>query len=325
MHQTKIKSNETAKGHKAGTVAPIESYSPERILELASGVSQQVLEWVAEHARSGVSAESVHAGLVRVGWHPEVAKAVIGMGISKACPGFTRNPYVSQFHQFVTPEPLLESGSPFVHAGDRDVEVVATSLVPRIVVFDGLMSGEECQELIETATPLMTRSGVIEAGTGSTVVDEVRTSTGAFLPFGGTELMRKIESRISCLLNWPAENCEDCQILNYQVGAEYKAHQDYFDPTDPGTPKSLGLAGQRVATLLMYLNTPKRGGSTFFPDAGIEVRAKLGRAVLFTYDQPSAAKKALHTGAPVLEGEKWVATKWFRQKSFVPKGVPLPG
>jgi prolyl 4-hydroxylase len=28
------------------------------------------------------------------------------------------------------------------------------------------------------------------------------------------------------------------------------------------------------------------------------------------------AKRALHGGCPVVRGEKWVATKWIRDKSF---------
>jgi prolyl 4-hydroxylase len=42
-----------------------------------------------------------------------------------------------------------------------------------------------------------------------------------------------------------------------------------------------------------------------------------GSAVFFSYDRPHAITKTLHGGAPVLAGEKWVATKWMRQGVFV--------
>ncbi|MFY7983000.1 MAG: 2OG-Fe(II) oxygenase, partial [Burkholderiaceae bacterium] len=74
--------------------------------------------------------------------------------------------------------------------------------------------------------------------------------------------------------------------------------------------------GQRVATLVMYLNTPTRGGGTTFPDVGLEVAPIKGNAVFFSYDRPHPLTKTLHAGAPVEDGEKWVATKWLREGVF---------
>lgn len=66
----------------------------------------------------------------------------------------------------------------------------------------------------------------------------------------------------------------------------------------------------------MYLNTPARGGGTTFPDVGLEVGAVRGNAVFFSYDRAHPVTKTLHGGAPVVEGEKWVATKWLREGVF---------
>ena len=66
----------------------------------------------------------------------------------------------------------------------------------------------------------------------------------------------------------------------------------------------------------MYLNTPTRGGGTVFPDVGLNVAPIQGNAVFFSYDRPEAATRTLHGGAPVIEGEKWVATKWLRTGVF---------
>ena len=41
-----------------------------------------------------------------------------------------------------------------------------------------------------------------------------------------------------------------------------------------------------------------------------------GNAVFFSYPRPDAATHTLHGGAPVQAGEKWVATKWLRQREF---------
>ena len=118
------------------------------------------------------------------------------------------------------------------------------------------------------------------------------------------------------LVNWPEENGEGLQILRYAPGAQYRPHYDYFDPAEPGTPTILRRGGQRVGTLVMYLQEPERGGATVFPDIGLEVAPKRGTAVFFSYERPDPGTRTLHGGAPVLAGEKWVATKWLREREF---------
>jgi prolyl 4-hydroxylase len=147
-------------------------------------------------------------------------------------------------------------------------------------------------------------------------VNPDRTSNGMFFSRGESELLRRIEERIGRLVNWPVENGEGIQVLNYKPGAEYRPHYDYFDPAEPGTPTILRRGGQRVATLVMYLNNPEKGGGTTFPDAGIEVSPQKGNAVFFSYPRPQPDSLTLHGGAAVVEGEKWIATKWLRERRF---------
>ena len=61
---------------------------------------------------------------------------------------------------------------------------------------------------------------------------------------------------------------------------------------------------------------PEAGGGTTFPDVHVEVAPIKGNAVFFSYDRPHPMTRTLHGGAPVIEGEKWVATKWMRQGRF---------
>jgi prolyl 4-hydroxylase len=196
------------------------------------------------------------------------------------------------------------------------VDVLLVMNAPRVVVFGGLLSDEECDALIAGARPRMARSLTVENQTGGEAVNADRTSNGMFYRRGETELIAQIEARIARLVHWPVENGEGLQVLNYQIGAEYKPHYDYFDPAQPGTATILKRGGQRVGTLVMYLNNPERGGGTTFPDVGLEVCPKKGNAVFFSYDRPHPATQTLHGGAPVLAGEKWVATKWMREGEF---------
>ncbi len=215
------------------------------------------------------------------------------------------------------PGPVALNDRPVIDAGDRHVQVLASLLHPRVIVFGNLLGTRECDALIEMARPRLQRSTVVDPVTGGDRSHEARTSWGASLQRGESELCRRIERRIERLLEWPMDHGEGLQILRYAVGAEYKPHYDYFDPKEPGNAVPLARGGQRVATLVIYLSTPTCGGATVFPDAGFEVAAIRGNAVFFSYDRPHPITKTLHGGAPVHAGEKWIATKWLRESVHV--------
>jgi prolyl 4-hydroxylase len=75
-----------------------------------------------------------------------------------------------------------------------------------------------------------------------------------------------------------------------------------------------------VSTLIAYLNDVEEGGETTFPRAGWTTFPKRGSAVYFEYCNSGGEvdPRTLHAGCPVLRGEKWIATKWMRQRRFVP-------
>ena len=137
-----------------------------------------------------------------------------------------------------------------------------------------------------------------------------------FFERGENPIVSQVEARLATLLRWPLENGEGLQILRYGPGAQYRPHYDYFEPKEPGTPIILRRGGQRLASLVMYLQEPEQGGATTFPDVGLEVAPVRGTGVFFSYDRPDPATRTLHGGAPVLAGEKWVATKWLREREF---------
>ena len=191
-----------------------------------------------------------------------------------------------------------------------------TIKVPDAVVYGNFLSATECAELIAHAEGHMQFSKVVDRASGKAVLHEARTSSSTFLKRGQNDLVTCIEQRISNVTGLPVENGEGMQILRYDVGQEYRKHYDYFNPDRETTPHHIKRGGQRIATFLMYLNTPEGGGETTFPHAGISVCANEGNALLFRYDTPSPTTKTLHCGEPVTRGVKWVATKWIRQSKF---------
>ncbi|MGH8796712.1 MAG: 2OG-Fe(II) oxygenase, partial [Caldimonas sp.] len=209
-----------------------------------------------------------------------------------------------------------EAGAAVLRLDDREVRLLASMRSPRILVFGGLLSDDECEQMIELARARLARSETVQTDTGTSEVNAARTSDGMFFERGEFALCARIEARMAALLRWPVENGEGLQVLRYRPGAEYKPHYDYFDPAQPGTAALLRRGGQRVASLICHLSTPERGGATVFPDIGFDVAPVKGNAVFFSYDRPHAETRTLHGGAPVTAGEKWVATKWVRERRF---------
>jgi len=213
---------------------------------------------------------------------------------------------------YPVPQPLTPDTPNLVRVDGREISVLLQLKHPRVIVFGNLLGQDECDKLVALARPRITASSVIDMQSGGNRSDEGRTSSGMAFRRGETKLIERIERRIAALLQWPYENGEALQILRYAVGQEYKPHYDYVDPSQPGALPFLARGGQRVASLVMYLNTPPRGGATNFPDVGLEVAAVKGNAVFFSYDRAEASTGTLHGGMPVIAGEKWVATKWLR-------------
>jgi prolyl 4-hydroxylase len=160
---------------------------------------------------------------------------------------------------------------------------------------------------------------VVDPQTGKDIVSGDRSSSGMFFRLQENALVARLDRRISELMNLPIENGEGIQILHYPAGAQSAPHFDFLVPSNPANRESLSRSGQRVSTLVTYLNDVERGGETVFPQAGWTISAQRGSAVYFEYcnslDQLDHA--SLHAGNPVERGEKWVATKWMRQRRFV--------
>ena len=292
---------------------------------MSQTITPELRRWIIEQASAGFTPEVVLASMVSSGWQESVALAALESTLREHLRTQAAKPPVvvpvAQADAAATGVPVPDfnlSQSPRqIDAGDRMVDVIATLNHPRVVVLGNLLSAQECEALIESARPHLARSLTVETKTGGEELNPDRTSSGMFFTRGQTPEVAAVEARIARLLNWPLENGEGFQVLNYKPGAEYKPHYDYFDPAEPGTPTILRRGGQRVATLVMYLNEPTRGGGTTFPDVGFEVAPVRGNAVFFSYDRPHPSTRTLHGGAPVIEGEKWVATKWLREREFV--------
>ena len=277
-------------------------------------ITPELRAWIIEQASAGHKPELVLKAMLDSGWNEDSAIAALEEVLTSHLDAKARQAELPP--SIKVPEPLPDGTRTTVWAVDREVKVLVNLRAPRVVVFGDLLSGDECDTMIALARARLARSETVQTATGASEVNDARTSEGMFFERGEHPVVGRIEARMAALLGWPLENGEGLQVLHYGPGAEYKPHYDYFDPAQPGTPTILKRGGQRVASLVCYLNTPAQGGATVFPDAQLDVAPVRGNAVFFSYDRPHPVTKTLHGGAPVVEGDKWVATKWLREGEF---------
>lgn len=205
-------------------------------------------------------------------------------------------------------ELAVKEQSIFHHVGnkikteDREINIIAKLEEPLIVVLGNVLSDEECDALIGLSKDKLKRSKI-----GNTRNEnDMRTSSSTFMEEGESEVVTRVEKRVSQIMNIPYENGEGLQILNYKIGQEYKAHFDFFK----------NASNPRISTLVMYLNDVEEGGETYFPKLNFSVSPQKGMAVYFEYfyDNQELNDLTLHGGAPVIIGDKWAATQWMRRK-----------
>jgi len=131
-----------------------------------------------------------------------------------------------------------------------------------------------------------------------------RTSESALLRKGAlkaecAEAVELLHQRAASLVGLPTSHAEPPQLVRYRIGQQYLPHMDWGSVNDA----SLWIAGQRVATVLVYLNDLPpgvQGGSTRFTRVGscldgLRVEPSGGMAVAW----PNVS----FDGAPLFETE----------------------
>jgi prolyl 4-hydroxylase len=268
-------------------------------------------QWITENLARGCAVNDMVAAMCAAGFAEPVARmAIVGS---------------NNFHP-AGRLPSLEWPPCQIAIADRPVSVLLALRRPRLAVIGGFLDSAECDLIIRLSTPKLEPSKVVSNSDGKAELDAVRTSFGTYFVRGETPELWPIEARLAALTGMPVEHGEGLQVLRYGAGAQYVPHFDFFPPEVPGsaTHVTAALGGQRVATVVMYLNTVSAGGETEFPEVGCKVAAIQGNACFFSYMAPDGSldRSSLHGGNPVLAGEKWIATWWMRHGPYGAASVP---
>ncbi|XP_028767695.1 probable prolyl 4-hydroxylase 9 isoform X2 [Neltuma alba] len=203
---------------------------------------------------------------------------------------------------------------------------------PRAVYFPNFTSAELCDRIIDMAKSKLQPSKLaLRKGESAESTKGTRTSSGTFISASEdkTGILELIERKIARVTMLPRTHGEAFNILRYEIGQKYDAHYDAFNPAEYGPQQS-----QRVASFLLYLSNVEAGGETMFPFEdgmnigrrydykeciGLKVKPRQGDGLLFYSLLPNGTidKTSLHGSCPVIEGQKWVATKWIRDRDRV--------
>jgi prolyl 4-hydroxylase len=284
-------------------------------------------DWLTHNIQRGATAAPLIDAMKQQGFNSGIATALVNAFVSAVQAG---RPFPHDSIEIDDPASNANEYGGFrsrklgagnvLQAGDHQVRVALRSSSPALLVFDGFLSDDECDQMISLDKPRLQPSTITDPVSGKTVVSENRSSDGMFFRLGENTLVERIERRIADLIEMPLENGEGLQVLNYREGAESAPHFDFLTPGNAENNASIARSGQRVSTLVMYLNDVADGGGTFFPEANLTIVPKKGSALYFEYcnDMHQLDGKSLHAGGRVLQGEKWAATKWMRQKKYMP-------
>lgn len=147
----------------------------------------------------------------------------------------------------------------------------------------------------------------------------VRTATNcAFGPQQRDIVLAVLQHRASQLLGVPVDCHEPPNVISYEPGQEYRRHADFIEPSIPEFQEEFRRLGQRVATVVTYLNDDFDGAETVFFDLDIKFRGAPGDAVYFANVKTDGTPDYLtsHSALPPTRGRKWVLSQWIRAKPF---------
>lgn len=271
--------------------------------------------WIVENLARGCSVPSMVEAMVKGNFAAADARAAV---LALAAGGHVAEPEArSPVSDYIYETPRLAAGNR-IATFDREVQVRLRVNRPVVAVLDNVLGDDECDELIARSRDKLQRSTTVDPTRGTFEVIAARSSEGTFFPVNADPFIARLDRRIAQLMNCPVDHGEGLQVLHYNGGGEYRPHYDYFPPADPGSATQMVAGGQRVSTLVMYLNGVEGGGATVFPKLGLDVLPGKGSAVYFEYTNSHGQLDplTLHAGAPVLRGEKWIVTKWMRQRRY---------
>ncbi len=285
-------------------------------------LTPELKSWILHNLNRGCAPEQLIRGMIEQRFDPGIARGLVhafqhsrSSGIPIEGDTLTLDTPTRAYRE----EPSRMPAGNFIQTSDRRISVITRLARPVVAILDGVLSRDECERLIGLAAPRLMPSTVVDPRSGEDRVAAHRDSMGMFFRLLETPFIAALDLRIAALMGAPPEHGEGLQAVRYGPGTKAAPHFDFLMPSNAANERSIARSGQRISTLVVYLNEVADGGETVFPEIGLSVAPHPGRAVYFEYCDTLGQLdfRSLHAGAPVSTGVKWVLTKWMRQRRFV--------
>ena len=182
-----------------------------------------------------------------------------------------------------------------------------------LFLLPGFLAAEECERLIAIIESRIQPSKLFN----DRKVPNARTSSTHFFAQEAPETLA-LGHKIDEVTGIARSHAETIQGQRYRVGEEYRHHRDYFREERDHWQNERRRGGQRSWTAMVYLNAVEAGGETEFPELGLTVTPEPG--LLIAWDNMDRSgrpnRNTRHAALPVISGEKYVITQWYRQEEW---------
>lgn len=292
------------------------------IMSVIINFSDELRAWIIHNFQRGCDTEAMVAAMIDQRFDAKIARSLVEsfkFSLSNNQEPARRSIEVCEDNLgHIYESPRIAEGS-VIYTSDRNIPVLFRMKEPIIALLGNVLTPQECERLIELAKPRLKPSTIVDYHTGGNLISDRRDSEGTFFAINESPFIATLDQRISEIMRCPIENGEGLQIVRYGTKAKNEPHYDFLIPNHSTNQASIQRSGQRVSTLILYLNDVEEGGETDFPEVGLSILPKKGNALYFEYFNSfkQLDLKSVHAGAPVKAGEKWIATKWMREKRFI--------
>lgn len=191
---------------------------------------------------------------------------------------------------------------------------------PRVSTVRGFLGPRACEWLIGRSRGRVSPAMVFDPDKGGARRESARSNSAFEIPFADLDLVTvALRARIAAMVGVPTGALEPVQVLHYAPGQTFARHYDFLDTAVPGYAADVAARGQRIATVLIYLNDGYEGGETDFPMVGLAFKGQPGDALLFANVDADGRpdRQTLHAGLPPTSGEKWLLSQWIRDRAAI--------
>merc|ERR1712110_299806 len=170
---------------------------------------------------------------------------------------------------------------------------------PRVFLRRNVLSESQVNEILEYARSKIDVRAPLESPLTKSTAVHIEAEP---------EVLQELSRKLSEWVMIPDTHAEPFLLRRFRPGHSFDAHHDFLSEED--------TAGQRVVTVVFFLQAAVEGGQFEFPHADLSITPQQGDAILYHSRLPNAQKDLLstHRELPSIEGEKWTLTKYYRER-----------